>query len=44
MWSHVDQGHYFTLYYLGKWFKWDTTSHSISLRFLNKLNGLEMAT
>ena len=34
MWSHVDQGHYFTSYYLGKQFKWGATSHKIYLGFL----------
>ena len=42
MWSQVDQGHYCTLYYLGKWFKWDTISQSIYLKILNKLNELGM--
>ena len=44
MWGQVDQGHYFTLYHSGKWFKWDATSHNIYLRFWNKLNELEMTT
>ena len=44
MWSQVDQGHYFTLHYLGKWFKCDTISHSIFAIIFDDLNGLEMAT
>ena len=44
MWRHVDQSHYFTLYYLGKWFKWDATSHNILANIFDDLNGLEMTT
>ena len=44
MWGQVDQSHYLTLYYLGKQFKWDTTSHNIYLLILENLDGLKMTT